>query len=102
MIGSSNRATTFISPDALGSGWVGLERSTVLFRDPGNVGRRFIPLLLAECDLPHTLRRYKYVDYRKEVEAAFEELLIACRGTDEHYPEEQGAPPKDIKEARLG
>jgi hypothetical protein len=28
-----------MSPDALGSDWVGLERSTVLFRDPRNVGR---------------------------------------------------------------
>ena len=44
-----------LSPAALGSDWVGLERSTVLFRDPANAGRRFIPLLLnqaswgAEC-----------------------------------------------------
>jgi hypothetical protein len=36
---------------------VGLERSTVLFRDPSNAGRRFIPLLLADCKLPDTLRR---------------------------------------------
>ena len=39
-----------LSPAALGSDWVGLERSTVLFRDPANAGRRFIPLLLAECE----------------------------------------------------
>src|SRR5438105_2683320 len=55
-----------LSPAALGSDWVRLERSTVLFLDPSNTGRRFIPLLLADCDLPDTLRRYKYVDYRKE------------------------------------
>jgi hypothetical protein len=72
-----------MSPEALGSGWVGLERSTVLFRDPGNAGRRFIPLLLADCDLPDALRRYKYVDYRKEADASFKELLIACREADE-------------------
>ncbi len=34
-----------------------MERSTVLFRDPSNQGRRFIPLLLADCELPETLRR---------------------------------------------
>ena len=45
-----------LSPAALGSDWVGLERSTVLFRDPANAGRRFIPLLLADCKLPDTLR----------------------------------------------
>ena len=51
----------------------------MLFRDPTNAGRRFIPLLLADCDLPDTLRRYKYVDLREDRDAAFEELLTACR-----------------------
>jgi hypothetical protein len=51
-----------LSPAALDSDWVGLERSTVLFRDPANAGRRFIPLLLADCKprtrcgVPHHLR----------------------------------------------
>ena len=71
-----------LSPAALGSEWVALERSTVLFRDPSNAGRRFIPLLLADCDLPDTLRRYSYVDYRKEAAAAFKMLLEACRGAE--------------------
>jgi len=68
-----------LSPAALGSDWVGLERSTVLFRDPSNAGRRFVPVLLADCDLPDTLRRYKYVEFRRGSEAAFEELLSAWR-----------------------
>ena len=46
-----------LSPAALGSEWVTLERSTVLFRDPTNKGRRFVPLLLADCTLPDALRR---------------------------------------------
>jgi len=68
-----------LSPAALGSEWVALERSTVLFRDPTNAGRRFVPLLLADCDLPDTLRRYKYVDFREEAQGAFDELLGVCR-----------------------
>ena len=72
-----------LSPAALGSDWVALERSTVLFRDPTNAGRRFIPLLLADCELPDALRRYKYVDYRQETKAAFDELLAACRSETE-------------------
>ncbi|MBN1928470.1 MAG: TIR domain-containing protein [Chlorobiaceae bacterium] len=71
-----------LSPEALGSEWVALERSTVLFRDPTNAGRRFVPLLLADCDLPDTLRRYKYVDFREELDDAFDELLEACRRED--------------------
>jgi hypothetical protein len=54
---------------------VGLERSTVLFRDPANAGRRFIPLLLADCKLPDTLRRYKYVDFREDSDSALSQLF---------------------------
>jgi WD40 repeat protein/GTPase SAR1 family protein len=68
-----------LSPAALGSKWVELERSTVLFRDPSNAGRRFVPLLLEECKLPDALRRYKYIDYRRKTKAAFDELVEACR-----------------------
>jgi len=69
-----------ISPNALASGWVALERSTATHRDPSNEGRRFIPLLLADCELPDTLRRYKYIDFRDESEAAFQELVEGCAG----------------------
>lgn len=68
-----------ISPNALASGWVALERSTAIHRDPSNEGRRFIPLLLADCELPDNLRRYKYVDFREEAESAFAEILTACQ-----------------------
>jgi len=64
-----------LSQNALASGWVALERSTAMHRDPSNAGRRFIPLLLADCDLPDTLRRYKDVDFREEAEAAFAERV---------------------------
>jgi len=84
-----------LSPEALGSAWVTLERSTVLFRDPANAGRRFVPLLLADCTLPDTLRRYKYVDLRHETQAAFDELLAACRRESEGAtPAPQPAPKK--------
>jgi WD40 repeat protein len=83
-----------LSPQALGSAWVTLERNTVLFRDPTNTGHRFVPLLLADCDLPDTLRRYKYVDFRQETQAAFEELLTACRGETEAPPPTPQSKPK--------
>ena len=67
-----------LSQAAMGSDWVKLERSTVLFRDPTNAGRRFIPLLLVDCDLPDTLRRYRYVDYREETDSAFKVLKVGC------------------------
>lgn len=76
-----------LSQAALGSDWVGLERSTVLFRDPANTLRRFVPLLLEDCDLPDTLKRYKFVDYRKPNQKAFAELVAACKdGEDQPAP----------------
>jgi len=84
-----------LSPAALGSEWVTLERSTVLFRDPTNAGRRFVPLLLADCTLPDTLRRYKYVDFRQGTPDAFNELLAACReglGTPVEQPVREKKP----------
>ena len=84
-----------LSPAALGSEWVTLERSTVLFRAPTTAGRRFVPILLAACTLPDTLRRYKYVDFRQETPAAFDELLAACREEAEAaLPASQPEPKK--------
>ena len=85
-----------LSPAALGSDWVALERNTVLFRDPANKYRRFVPLLLADCRLPDTLRRYKYVDFRKESDAAFEELLVACSFVPETWK-----PARKIKDEEI-
>jgi WD40 repeat protein/GTPase SAR1 family protein len=84
-----------LSPTALGSNWVALERSTVIFRDPSNAGRRFIPLLLANCELPDALRRYKSVDYRRKTKAAFAELLAACRSEAESAPPATKATAKN-------
>lgn len=84
-----------ISPAALASGWVALERSTAVHRDPANAGRRFIPLLLGDCALPETLRRYKYVDYREDSETAFSEVLMVCQPeTGEDQPAATSAPKK--------
>jgi hypothetical protein len=87
-----------LSPAALGSDWVTLELSTALFRDPTNVGRRFVQLLLADCKIPDALRLYKYVDFRSEAETAFEELLASCRIN----PNEQGREPKSETNGWLG
>ncbi|HEX8290969.1 MAG TPA: TIR domain-containing protein, partial [Pyrinomonadaceae bacterium] len=75
-----------MSPAAFNSGWVDLERSTVLFRNPTNEERRFIPLLIADCRIPDTVRRYRYIDYRDEGAAAFEELLSVFRPEAERTP----------------
>lgn len=66
-----------MSPHAFGSDWVGMERTTVMHRDPMNKERRFIPLLLEDCDMPDTIRRFRYVDWRAESDEEYENLIRA-------------------------
>ena len=77
---TSRTLVLFLSSAALSSNWVSLERSTVLFRDPTNSERRFLPVLLEDCTLPDTLRRYRYIDFRSDSDEAFAQLLAACHG----------------------
>ncbi len=70
-----------ISPAAVASGWVALERSTAVHRDPANASRRFIPLLLGDCALPETLRRDKVAPFREESEEVLAEVPATLRDT---------------------
>ena len=54
---------------------VALEPSNAVHRNPASASRRFIPLLLGDCALLDTLRRYKVVDFHEKSEAAFAEAL---------------------------
>jgi hypothetical protein len=80
-----------LSRAALASRWVAMERGTVMFQDPANEKRRLIPLLLEDCELPDTLRRLAYVDFRHQTEAAFRELTAASR-PEERRPMVDGSP----------
>jgi hypothetical protein len=67
-----------LSQPANESDWVKLERNTRLFQDPQNKERRFIPVLLEDCQMPATLRRLKHVDWRDEGETEMAKLIQAC------------------------
>lgn len=90
---SSRTMILCLSANAVNSGWVSAERSTVLFRDPTNAGRRFVPVLLSECTLPATLHRYAHVDFRDESDTAFAQLLAACREPGDLPTTTPAAPP---------
>lgn len=64
-----------MSNNAFLSDWVTLERTTVLFRDPTNKDRRFIPLLLNDCRIPDILQQFRYVDWRTEDEGQYKKLI---------------------------
>jgi TIR domain len=68
-----------MSQNAFASEWVSLERHTVLFRDPTNAERRFIPLRLDDVEITDTLQQFAYIDWRQKAPDQYTRLLTACR-----------------------
>ncbi len=63
-----------LSPRGLGSEWAAAEREIVLIDDPRNGKERFIPLLLEDVELPPDLRRFRYLDFRRSRDVAYQML----------------------------
>ena len=66
-----------MSSNGFGSKWAQMERETILHQDPNNHQRRFIPLLLSDCEIPKVLERFAYIDYRQQDDEAYKRLLAA-------------------------
>ena len=78
-IEESKHFVLFISKSSLNSEWVDVERATALFRDPTNESRRFIPVLLEDCNLPEIIKGYKYIDYDDNPNEALSNLIRICK-----------------------
>jgi WD40 repeat protein len=61
------------------SEWTTLEHHTLLFRDPTNEKRRFIPLLIEDCTMPDIIAQFAYIDWRTRSDEAYGRLLSVCR-----------------------
>jgi hypothetical protein len=89
-----------MSPTYFDSEWGTLERHTLLFRDPANAQRRFIPLLIEDCTLPDVIAQFATIDWRTPSDEAYDKLLAACRG-DEAEAAEPTAPEEQADQARM-
>ncbi len=77
-IRNSRHILLVLSPEALASPWVSLELSTSLYRDPSAAARTIIPILRADCEIPLTIARLKYLDARVgSLDVHLERLLRA-------------------------
>ena len=76
---TSRHIVLIMSPHTFASDWVTAERWSALFPDPLNKNRRFVPVLLADCQIPQILQSYKFVDYRDQSDAAYAQILNACK-----------------------
>jgi hypothetical protein len=66
-----------MSPAYFDSEWGTLEHHTLLFRNPTNSQRRFIPILITECSLPDIIAQFAYIDWRTPSDEAYAKLLVA-------------------------
>ncbi|MGD8454563.1 MAG: TIR domain-containing protein [Phycisphaerae bacterium] len=68
----------FMTPAFFVSEWTKFESYSLIFRDPSNRDRRFIPVLATDCELPVTLGQFRYIDWRGRADQAYRTLLAAC------------------------
>ena len=64
------------------SEWAAAESLSVLFRDPTNKARRFVPLRLDSVEAPDLLNQYLYVDWREPSDEAVRALVSTLREGD--------------------
>lgn len=70
-----------LSPEAVISRWVALERSTAIYRDPNAQAHTLLPLLRKDCELPGILKRLNYIDFRddRNFDESFKTLINVLR-----------------------
>ncbi|MEH2183161.1 TIR domain-containing protein [Nostoc sp.] len=71
-----------MSPNYFKSEWGKLEHLSLLFRDPTNTQRRFIPILIADCEPPNIIAQFLYIDWRNTSDETYDKLLATCRGRE--------------------
>ena len=87
-----------MSQDYFASDWGKLEHLTLLFRDPTNARRRFIPLLIGDCSPPDIIAQFARIDWRTLSDEAYASLLAACQEVETTKPP---APRKQADQARM-
>jgi hypothetical protein len=78
-LASSRALILCMSEAAFGPEWGHLERQTMAFRDPSNRSRRFLPVLLEDCNIREQVRRFHRYDWQDESRESLEGLVAALR-----------------------
>jgi len=68
-----------MTPAYFNSEWSKLEHYSLIYRDPANSKRRFIPILIADCEVPNIIAQFAYIDLRIFSEEAYSKIITACR-----------------------
>ena len=90
-----------MSPVYFDAEWGTLEHHTLLFRDPTNAQRQFIPLLLADCAPPDIIALFAHIDWRTPSDESYARLLDACRGEEEGITEPLATEEQAVEGPRV-
>jgi small GTP-binding protein len=90
-----------MSPAYFDSEWTTLEHHTLLFRDPTNEKRRFIPLLIEDCTLPDIIAQFACIDWRTQSDEAYVRLLTSCRGDEVETTEPPAREERAVQEPMI-
>jgi TIR domain/NB-ARC domain len=85
----SRKVGLILSPDALTSAWVELERLVTTYIDISARDERLIPLLRKDCEIPALLRPILSIDFRDDV--AFEESYATLLAVIREQPLPRGS-----------
>ncbi len=64
-----------LSPNALGSEWVGKEIGAAMQREINEKNPVVLPILLDDCEIPPLLKDKRYADFRKSYDASLQEIV---------------------------
>jgi small GTP-binding protein len=91
-----------MSVNASESDWTTFEQQSILFNDPTNKTRRFIPLRLDDSEIQFALRQFAYIDWRNRDELEYERLLsVARENVKTQLPESKGSKTQKIEAVRI-
>lgn len=65
-VGRSRHVAAVLTPSWAASEWCQAEANLVLTKDPNNERRRFVPLMLVDCQPPEWIQLFSYRDFRDE------------------------------------
>lgn len=80
----------FISQNSVGSAWSGFETQTFSFRDPLNLGRRFVPVLMDGQQAPHSLEHVVCVEWQDSQKNELLTRLVAVCSPPTEPPSSRG------------
>jgi len=80
------------------SDWTKIEHSAILFGDPVNRAKGFIPILISDCKIPKMLQQYKYLDWRIPNNKTYIEFVSWLKKALNNKPENETNELTEIEE----